>query len=73
MSGVMSNRPSSRQTLASVRNSSRVSPGTRMNSQRRWSGPAETAVRGRAGSQTWRLLGLNSTGSFSTTSQTSQS
>ena len=36
-------------------------------------GAGDTAVRGRAGSQTWRLLGLNSRASFGTTSQTSQS
>ncbi len=69
----MSNSESSFQTLASPPNSSGDSWSSRMNSQRRWPGPAETAVRGRAGSQTWRLFGTNSRPSCGTTSQVSQS
>ncbi len=50
-----------------------VSPGIRMNSQRRRPGPPDTAVVGRAGSQIWRLIGFHSRSSWGRTSTINQS
>ncbi len=73
VSGVTPNGASSRQAVSSRLSSAVLSPGRRMNSQRRRPGPLATTVVGLAGSQICTLVGVNSRGRCSSTSQSSHS
>src|SRR3989442_140555 len=64
---------SSRQAVASLSRSATLSPGRRMNSQRRRPGPPDTTVVGRRGSQSCQLIGVHTRRSRGTTSTMSQS